>query len=453
MDISRVLPKMESVKPSAVTPSKSKLARTFAKVLNIQKVKHHEKPKDDQAVHKATKSLSQTLDKLDEDLERRVALEALIAKLFANVSAVKASYAQLQYAQAPYDPDGIQVSDKSIISELKTLSELKQCFLKKQYDSSPERAILSAEIQEQKCLLKTFEIMGKKLESQLKLKDSEVIFLKEKLEEVNKQNKSLEKRMNQSGQLSMLENLHISGLSPSHFITFLQYTVKSVQSFVRSMIDEMKSAEWNIEAAASSIESDLVYWKADDKCFTFQSFVSREMFNNFQHPFFSSQNDSLSDKKARRQGFYDRFLELKSTKVKEYLAMKPRSSFAKFCRIKYLGLVHPKMETAFFGNLNIRNKVSSCEFPDSSFFTSFAEMAKRVWLLHCLSFAMEPEASIFQINKGCRFSDVYMESVADEAFVSLESEPRVAFTVVPGFRIGKTIIQCQVYLSTTSIPR
>ena len=95
--------------------------------------------------------------------------------------------------------------------------------------------------------------------------------------------------------------------------------------------------------------------------------------------------------------------------------------------------------------------VSSYQFSDTTFFTLFAEMAKLVWLLHCLGFAFEPEASIFQISKGCRFSEVYMESVAEEAFLSsditLESEPQVAFTVVPGFRIGKTVIQCQVYLS------
>ncbi|GLT72419.1 hypothetical protein SLA2020_443560 [Shorea laevis] len=455
---------MESVKPSAVTQSKSKLARAFAKVLQlhavaaagvapddgVQKVKPQGEVKDDQFADKTTESLSKTFDKLDKELER-LTLEALVAKLFATISAVKAAYAQLQYAQSPYDADGIQAADKLIVSELKTLSELKQCFLKKLDDPTPEHTILLAEIQEQKSLLKTFEIMGKKLESQLKLKDSEAIFLKEKLEEAHKQNRLLEKRQSQSGQLSVLENLHISGLNPSHFNTLLQYTVRSMQSFVRLMIDEIKSADWDTDAAASSIEQDVVYRKPDDKCFTFQSFVCREMFSDFHYPFFSLRSDSSSEKKKRRQVFFERFMEFKSMKVKEYLAMKPRSTFAKFCRIKYLRLVHPKMEASFYGNLSIRNKVTSYQFPDSSFFASFAEMARWVWLLHCLAFAFETEASIFQVPKGCRFSEVYMESVADEAFLStnlpLESEPRVAFTVVPGFRIGKTIIQCQVYLS------
>ena len=109
------------------------------------------------------------------------------------------------------------------------------------------------------------------------------------------------------------------------------------------------------------------------------------------------------------------------------------------------------MESSFFGNLSSRDMVSSYQFSDTTFFTLFAEMVKRVWLLHCLCFAFEPEASIFQISKWCRFSEIYMESVAEEAFllsdITLKSEPQVAFTVVPGFRIGKTVIQCQVYLS------
>ena len=177
------------------------------------------------------------------------------------------------------------------MSELKNLSELKQCYLKKQFDPSPKTAILEAESKELQGVIKTYEMKGKKLESQVSLKDSNIIFHEEKLEEANRQNKAIKNRLNQSGQLSILDNLHITGLSPSH---------------------------------------------------------------------------------------------------------------------------------------------------------------KRVWLLHCLAFSYEPQASIFQVGKGCRFSDVYMESVNDEIFLysEVESDPQVAFTVVPGFRIGKTVLQCQVYLTS-----
>ncbi|KAJ0102932.1 hypothetical protein Patl1_04895 [Pistacia atlantica] len=426
---------MESVKPSAMTPAKSKLARTFAKVLHIRAVSG-KVIKDDQKPVKSKGSWSQLFDKDDKDDEYKVAMEALLAKIFATISSVKAAYSQLQYAQSPYDAEGIQSADYSVVKELKNLSELKQCYFKKQFDFSPEKTLVSAEIQELKSLLKTYEIMGKKLEFQLRLKDSEIIFLKEKLEENNKQNKLIEKRLNQSGQL---------WLSPSHFITVLRHAVKSIRGFVRLMIDEMKTAGWDIDAAANSIQPNVVYYKADHKCFAFESFVCREMFNAFHYPNYSPANESLPErKKQKQQLFFERFTELKSVKAKDYLSRKPKSSFAKFCRVKYLQVIHPKMESSFFGNLNHRNLVNSGEFPDTVFFASFAEMAKRVWLLHCLAFSFQPEAAIFQVNKGTRFSEVYMESLDDK---TQESDTRVAFTVVPGFRIGKTVLQCQVYLS------
>nr|DAD36931.1 TPA_asm: hypothetical protein HUJ06_007572 [Nelumbo nucifera] len=51
-----------------------------------------------------------------------------------------------------------------------------------------------------------------------------------------------------------------------------------------------------------------------------------------------------------------------------------------------------------------------------------------------------------EVSKGSRFSEVYMESVSNDAFLS-SNNLLVAFTVIPGFKIGKTVIQCQVYLS------
>jgi len=455
---------MESVKPLAVTPRK-KLARGFAKVLHVKaligiasvdglkNVISDANLKDEgnnMGKSKSSLNWSESFNEDDdEELQERMANEALLAKLFASISTVKGAYAELQYSQSPFDPDGIEAADQLLVSELKNLSELKQCFLKKQFDPSPETAILEAESKELQGVIKTYEIMGKKLESQLRLKDSEVIFLREKLEEANRRNKEIEKRLNQSGQLAVLDNLHISGLSPSHFITVLRHAVRSVRNFVRVIVDGMRSAGWDIDAAVNAIEQNVVYLAEDHKCFAIEAFVCREMFDAFHFPNFSLSNESHPDRSRRQQWFFGRFNEMKSMKAKDFLAEKPRSSFAKFCRMKYLKLVHPKMELSFFGNMSLRNLVNGGEFPDTAFFTSFAEMAKRVWLLHCLAFSFEPQASIFQVGKGCRFSDVYMESVNDEIFLysEVESDPQVAFTVVPGFRIGKTVIQSQVYLS------
>ncbi|KAI4390144.1 hypothetical protein MLD38_002286 [Melastoma candidum] len=451
---------METIKQTSMTPTKSRLARTFAKIFRLRVSTviapvdgvHKSKPQlkllDNQNKDNTEKPLVPD-DRSDKGHDRAV-LEAHLAKIFACISSIKAAYAQLQFAQSPYDADGIKVADEMIVSGLKDLSELKQCYVKKQFDISPGSVFLTAEIQEQKSLLRTYDVMHKKLEYQQMMKDSEVILLKQKLGELNKQNRSMEKRMNQSGPLSVLDNLHLSAVSPRHFATVLRHAVKSIRSFVRLMIDEMKSADWDLDAAASSIVPGIVYLRSDHKCYAYESFICREVFDAFQHPNFSVPDESLPEKRKWPQFFFNRFIELKSIKPKDYLTQKPKSAFAKFCQTKYLQLVHPRMESAFFGNLSQRNQVISGNFPETMFFALFAEMAKRVWLLHCLSFSFQPEGTIFQVSKGCRFSEVYMETIAEEALpldnVDSGYDPRVAFTVVPGFKIGKAIVQCQVYL-------
>jgi hypothetical protein len=120
------------------------------------------------------------------------------------------------------------------------------------------------------------------------------------------------------------------------------------------------------------------------------------------------------------------------------------------------------MECSLFGNLNQRKLVNSGGYPDSAFFLAFAEMAKRVWTLHYLAFSFQENITIFQVKKNTRFSEVYMESVTEESVSTTSSsvdsaesnsgEFRVVFTVVPGFKIGKTVIQSKVYLCLVDSP-
>ncbi|XP_013638295.1 protein GRAVITROPIC IN THE LIGHT 1 isoform X1 [Brassica napus] len=423
---------METVKPLDVASGKGKLRRAFVKVINVKKLTGVV-PEGDKDLVKNAANLSESFDKLEEEYEKRLAMEALLAKLFATVSSIKSGYAQLQYAQSPYDPAGIQRADGLVVSELKTLSEMKQSFLKKEFDSNPDRTLVVAEIQELRSLLKTYEITGKKMECQLKLKDSEILFLKEKLQELMSQNKLMEKRLNQS--------VTLDHNSQTHFVTYLHHTVKSIRGFVKTMVQQMRFSGWDVDTAADAIQPGVLYHKRDHACFAFEHFVCKVMFEAFHLPYFSTESSSSKS----RDMFFERFTELRSVKAREYIASRPKSRFSRFCRGKYLQLVHPKMEVAFFGHSHVRNQVSAGEFPDTSFCAAFLEMAKRVWLLHCLAFSLEPEASIFGVSEGCRFSEVYMKSVSEECLS--ESEPRVAFTVVPGFRIGKTSIQCEVYLS------
>ncbi|CAL5346216.1 unnamed protein product [Camellia sinensis] len=462
---------MDSLKPNSA-PTKNKLSKTLHKVIHLTAppkcrcrttnafclpIPQEHKPKIDPTHN--SQSFNNSHNNESTMSRNRAAMEAFIAKLFATVSAFKAAYAELQMAQFPYDSEAVHSADEAVVVELKTLSELKQSFLRKQIDSSPPHVtMLLAEIQEQQSLMKMYDITMKKLQSELETKVNSICALEEALNEVISNNNAIEKRLRLSGQFSVLDGIKLCETNwnpnPNCFNMVLQYCLRCVRSFVKLMLREMESANWDLEAAANAIVPEAVFSKANHRCFAFESFVCREMFDGFHSHNFSLPNDQS----IRRLVFVDRFEKLKAVNPIRYLKNNPNSAFGKFTRSKYLRLVHPKMETSFSGNLRQRKLINSGDqYPESSFFAAFAEMAKRVWLLHCLAFSFDQEVNIFQVGKNCRFSEMYMESVTDEVFASAEEDGgdgslRVVFTVVPGFKIGKTLFQSQVYLFPVGTP-
>ncbi|CAO2175010.1 unnamed protein product [Urochloa humidicola] len=394
------------------------------------------------------------------------AADSLLATLFAGVSAVKAAYAQLQLAQFPYDAEAIQSADAAVVAELTRLSDTKRRYLRDPAGAAAAAAAaggphtaLAAHAEEQRHLLKTYQITARKLESELRAKDADADRIRSSLTAELRAERALEARLHPGRTLASLDDLHLSGLNPTHFLTALRHAVKSIRSFSKSMLNSMQSAGWDLAAAAAAVHPGVPLRRAGDARFVFESYVAMKMFANFHRRDF---NFSFLDEREfyDRRRFFEEFTELKGEPASAFLDVRnPRwGGFGKFLRAKYLSLVHARMETAFFGRLEQRGIVSAGPgFPESSWFAEFAEMARRVWLLHCLFFAFdggaeEDGASIFQVRTGARFSEVYMESVsdgrADDPAAAAAAEERVVgFTVLPGFRVGRTLIQCRVYLS------
>ncbi|KAJ6824010.1 uncharacterized protein M6B38_130130 [Iris pallida] len=458
---------MESSAPA--TSNFGSLARTITKILRFRRNATTCSNQDD-AIYKLKPSkpveeypsvlsgpLNYSGDKVEDEKQQqpeatsnnREAMESLLANLFASVSAVKAAYAQMQVAQSPYDPETIQSSDQAVVSELKNLSELKQSYFKDQLSPLPSPPV-AAQIQEHQNLIKTYKITFKKLESDIQTKDTEVFNLQSQLMESDHQNQTLKSRLHPGHTLACLHDLPLSSLDPTHFLAAVRYAVRSIRSFSKLMMHKMESVEWDLDAAAASIQPD-VHQRPNHLVFAFESFVCQKMFSGFQdHNFGLSSLEEQSS--WDQQQFFVEFNDSKSLKLKQFLSS-PKgitSGLGKFCRAKYLGLVHPKMEASFFGDLDQRELISSGRgFPETEFFMGFAEMSRRVWLMHCLffSFGREMEASIFQMRRGCRFSEVYMESVVEGEVCGNGLRPKVGFTVFPGFRVGETLQKCKVYIS------
>ncbi|KAL5571932.1 hypothetical protein UlMin_021529 [Ulmus minor] len=387
------------------------------------------------------------------------AVEALISKIFTNISSLKSAYIQLQAAHTPYDPEKIQAADKLVISELKNLSELKHFYREnnpKPVCISPQDSRLAAEIQEQQSLLKTYEVMVKKFQSEIQNKDSEILQLQQLIEEANQKRAKLEKNLKLRGMYtkesegSAVENgfFHVD-LTPELFTSFVEATFKAIHDFSKPLINMMKAAGWDLDAAANSIEPNVVYAKRAHKKYAFESHICQQMFSGFQQETFGIKADDLT---LTKESFFNQFLALREMDPLDMLGQNPDSIFGKFCRGKYLVVVHPKMEASFFGNLDQRNYVMGGGHPRTPFYQAFLKLAKSVWLLHRLANSFDPSVKVFQVKRGSEFSEVYMDSVVKNLIMDEnDKKPEVGLMVMPGFWIGGSVIQSRVYLSGMKI--
>ncbi|KAG6410437.1 hypothetical protein SASPL_128497 [Salvia splendens] len=108
----------------------------------------------------------------------------------------------------------------------------------------------------------------------------------------------------------------------------------------------MESASWNIDAASNAIHDGVKFNRKDHKGLVFESFVCREIFSGFNDPIFGIEKIDYSEKQRRRIFFFEEFTKLRSVS---------------------------------------RKMVNGGDLPEMEFFKMFAEMSRRVWLLHCLA--------------------------------------------------------------------
>ncbi|KAK5812647.1 protein GRAVITROPIC IN THE LIGHT 1 isoform X1 [Gossypium arboreum] len=383
------------------------------------------------------------------------AMEAFISKIFTNISSLKSAYIQLQTAHTPYDPEKIQAADKLIISELKNLSELKHFYREnnlKPVSVSPQDSHLAAEIQEQQSLLRTYEVMVKKFQSEIQNKDSEIRQLQRQIEEANQKRVKLENNLKLRG-LSMKESEGLgeangffpADWTPELFVSAVESAFKAIHDFSKPLINMMKAAGWDLDAAADSIEPNVVYAKRAHKKYAFESHICQRMFSGFQEENFSINLDNLT---VNKESFFHQYLALREMDPLDMLGQNPDSVFGKFCRSKYPAVVHPKMEASFFGNLDQRNYVIGGGHPRTPFYQAFLKLAKSIWVLHRLACSFDPNVKIFQVKRGSDYSEVYMESVVNNLIMDeTDEKPKVGLMVMPGFWIGGIVIRSRVYLS------
>ncbi|AQK84669.1 hypothetical protein Zm00014a_039371 [Zea mays] len=392
---------------------------------------------------------------------QHAAKHAFVATLFARASAVKAAYAQLQLAQHPYDAEAIQAADAGLVAELTKLSNLKRRYSRDPAAAARSAGALAAHADEQRHLLRTYEITSRKLEAELRARDAEAERARAALADELRAERGLEERARPGRTLAALDGLHLSGLNATHFHTALRHAVKSVRAFASAMLAAMRRAGWDPAAAAAAVHpAARLLNPAGDARFALESYVALKMFAGFHRKDLGLSSLSLHGRGSGsgshdRRRFFEEFAEANAAGAAEFQVQRASddarwgAALREFLRERYVSVVHERMEAAFFG------RGGGDAPPRAAWYGEFAEMARRVWLLHCLFWAFGGTASVFQARPGERFSEVFMESVSDgtdgggptPAPAPSGHVAVVGFTVVPGFKLGRTVIRCRVYLS------
>ncbi|EXC19552.1 hypothetical protein L484_010683 [Morus notabilis] len=359
--------------------------------------------------------------------EGNVCGDAEIVKLFDVVSALKLAYVKLQEAHIPYNPKMIAAADELVMAELEALFKIKRAYKEKQFgklkSDSTRLALLQVKTEVQERLLE-------ELKSKVKAKNSEVTWLVEELKELDVGNAKLTEKIKQKS----LERKFEIFLNIGGFQKAFTAASKSIHDFGKPLISLMKASGWDLDLAAKSIEGEAVYSRRSHKKYAFEAYIARRMFTGM------SLKKCDADYVRRFDDPIDALIE------------DPKSNFSKFCAEKYLLVVHPMMEASFFGNLDHRTFVSSGKHPRTLFYQIFARMAKWVWVLQGIAGSLDPKAKAFTVKGGSDFSDAYMESVEDDkecenGSVQGQLKQRVEFMVMPGFKIGETLVKSRVYVS------
>ncbi|XP_059625224.1 protein GRAVITROPIC IN THE LIGHT 1-like [Cornus florida] len=346
-------------------------------------------------------------------------------KLFDAISAIKSAYVRLQEAHIPYDAEKIKAADELVVAQFQALCKIKRSYKEKQFEEANAvsvcSALLLAEIQVHERLLK-------KLKSQIKVKDAQILNLQQEFQDLDLKNRKFVQEFRQR------ERENVKVLNMSSFEEIVKAASKGIHDFAKPLIGLLKASGWDLDKAADSIEDSVLYCKRSHKKYIFEAYVARRMFYGNSNQFYNVDGILNFDDPI------------------DSLIREPDSSFAKFCRTKYLLVVHPKMEASFFGNLDHRMFVSSGRHPRTPFYQAFVKMARWIWVLQGIAASFNPKAEMFGVKRGSKFSDVYMDCVDDPkedmvVFDEGRAKLKVEFMVMPGFRFGNTLVRSLVYLS------
>ncbi|CAN6310526.1 unnamed protein product [Urochloa humidicola] len=388
--------------------------------------------------------------------------EAAVEAALATASSFQAAYLHLQAAHAPFLPEAAAAADAAAVSHLRRLSELKRIARGAPADAPDGAdgdggvltAHLEAQVRENQALLRSFDAVVNRLQAALDAKDSAAAALRLDLEALDDANARLSARLDRALAPPPGGDAVGAMLSAGVFDSVLRDALRVAHRFARALAEVLRCAGWDLDAAAAAAYPGVSYSKAGHCRYALLSRVCLSMFDGFDSYQFGATADTTElegiELAMRRNESLQQFIEHSDADPIELMNSSPDCEFAQFCDRKYKQLIHPGIESSLFGNSDCGTlPVMSVAGP---LYELFVAMASSIWTLHRLAWAYDPAVGIFQVSRGTEFSTVYMENIVRSKGFSGSKElgkparPKVGFTVVPGFQLGGTVIQCRVYL-------
>ncbi|KAL6905181.1 hypothetical protein ACP4OV_002782 [Aristida adscensionis] len=386
--------------------------------------------------------------------------DAALAAALATVSSFQAAYLHLQAAHSPFLPEAAAAADAAAVSHLRRLSELKR--IARGGAPGPEGSLtahLEAQVRENQALLRSFDAVVNRLQAALDAKDAAAAARRREHEALDDGNERLAARLDRAlapppGAGCGGEDAVGAMLSLGVFDSVLRDALRVAHRFARALADVLRRAGWDLAAAAAAAYPGISYSKPGHCRYALLSRVCLAMFDGFDSYQFGSTDDTTMPEgielAIQRNESLRQFIEHSDADPLELMNSSPDCEFAQFCDRKYKQLIHPGIESSLFGNSVCGTlPVMSVAGP---LYELFVAMASSIWTLHRLAWAYDPAVGIFQVSRGTEYSSVYMENIVRSKGFSGSKELRkpapskVGFTVVPGFRLGGTVIQCRVYL-------
>ncbi|KAI3981382.1 hypothetical protein MKX01_001827 [Papaver californicum] len=191
-----------------------------------------------------------------------------ISSLFATISSFEASYLQLQTAHSPFDSGNIKIADKSLVSHLQKCSEIKHNY--RDYVKSPRLtppklpfgSQYEAQVNENQSILRTLGLLVDRLQCEIDLKDCQVSSMKQKLDQIEKENSLLKAKSSSKSAAAAGGGEDEEVLvSINLFDSVLRDACKSTHRFCKHLIDLVEKVGWDLKLAANSVYPNVEYAK------------------------------------------------------------------------------------------------------------------------------------------------------------------------------------------------